>query len=172
MAITIMQRWLFKRGSADPGVTQLSPRLMNVGQVREALVTSALLQLPFSMPKHEKMDRVDGIITELVRAGWQGSGLYPGMSAQTPCRCTACMSARTTVSCDCIYKQCAARAKCGPRSGCGFAECVALQGFAHASVRWAQELAACQHTLIGDETLGIKGISGGERRRVGVGLQV
>lgn len=95
MAITIMQRWLFKRGSADPGATQLSPRLMNVGQVREALVTSALLQLPFSMPKHEKMDRVDGIITELVRAGWQGSGLYPGMSAQTPCRCTACMSART-----------------------------------------------------------------------------
>ena len=35
----------------------------------------------------------------------------------------------------------------------------------------AQDLAACQHTLIGDETLGMKGISGGERRRVGVGLQ-
>ena len=36
----------------------------------------------------------------------------------------------------------------------------------------AQELGSCQHTLIGDETLGIKGISGGERRRVGIGLQV
>jgi hypothetical protein len=35
-----------------------------------------------------------------------------------------------------------------------------------------QELGSCQHTLIGDETLGIKGISGGERRRVGIGLQV
>jgi len=38
-------------------------------QVREALVTSALLQLPFSMPMREKLDRVEGIITELVSAG-------------------------------------------------------------------------------------------------------
>jgi hypothetical protein len=29
-----------------------------------------------------------------------------------------------------------------------------------------QELEGCQHTLIGDEMLGMKGISGGQRRRV------
>lgn len=29
-----------------------------------------------------------------------------------------------------------------------------------------QELERCQHTLIGDEVLGMKGISGGQRRRV------
>ena len=32
-------------------------------------MTSALLQLPFSMPRREKLDRVEGIITELVSAG-------------------------------------------------------------------------------------------------------
>ena len=37
-------------------------------QVREALVASALLQLPFSMPMRGKLDRVEGIIAELVRA--------------------------------------------------------------------------------------------------------
>ena len=30
-------------------------------------MTSALLQLPYSMPQREKMDRVSGIIAELVR---------------------------------------------------------------------------------------------------------
>ena len=40
------------------------------GQVREALLTSALLQLPYSMPKRDKMDRVEGIIAELVRRCW------------------------------------------------------------------------------------------------------
>jgi len=43
--------------------------------VREALVTSALLQLPFSMPMREKLDRVEGIITELVSAGVPGPTL-------------------------------------------------------------------------------------------------
>ncbi len=31
---------------------------------------------------------------------------------------------------------------------------------------WLKELEGCQHTLIGDEVLGMKGISGGQRRRV------
>ena len=31
-------------------------------------MTSALLQLPFSMPMREKLDRVEGIISELVTA--------------------------------------------------------------------------------------------------------
>lgn len=30
----------------------------------------------------------------------------------------------------------------------------------------AQDLAACQHTLIGDEMLQLRGISGGQKRRV------
>ena len=35
-----------------------------------------------------------------------------------------------------------------------------------------QDLAACQHTLIGDEALQLKGISGGQRRRVSVGIEL
>ncbi len=35
-----------------------------------------------------------------------------------------------------------------------------------------QDLEDCANTLIGDETTGMKGISGGQRRRVGVGLQL
>ena len=35
-----------------------------------------------------------------------------------------------------------------------------------------QDLEDCANTLIGDETEGKKGISGGQRRRVGVGLQL
>ncbi|KAL4435933.1 hypothetical protein ABPG77_000695 [Micractinium sp. CCAP 211/92] len=34
------------------------------------------------------------------------------------------------------------------------------------------ELEGCQHTLIGDEVLGMKGISGGQRRRVSVGVEL
>ncbi len=35
-----------------------------------------------------------------------------------------------------------------------------------------QDLEDCANTLIGDETAGMKGISGGQRRRVGVGLEL
>lgn len=34
------------------------------------------------------------------------------------------------------------------------------------------DLEGCQHTLIGDEVLGMKGISGGQRRRVSVGIEL
>lgn len=37
-------------------------------QVKEAIVTSALLKLPQKMPRAEKMQRVEEILTELVRA--------------------------------------------------------------------------------------------------------
>ena len=36
----------------------------------------------------------------------------------------------------------------------------------------AQDLGDCASTLIGDETMGVKGISGGQRRRVGIGLEL
>lgn len=35
-----------------------------------------------------------------------------------------------------------------------------------------QDLEGCANTMIGDETLGMKGISGGQRRRVGIGLEL
>lgn len=35
-----------------------------------------------------------------------------------------------------------------------------------------QDLKECANTIIGDETAGHKGISGGQRRRVGIGLQL
>jgi ABC-type multidrug transport system ATPase subunit len=35
-----------------------------------------------------------------------------------------------------------------------------------------QDLKDCANTIIGDETAGHKGISGGQRRRVGIGLQL
>ena len=35
-----------------------------------------------------------------------------------------------------------------------------------------QELTGCQHTLIGDEEQGMKGISGGQKRRVSVGIEL
>lgn len=37
------------------------------GQVREALTTSALLQLPMSMGRRAKQQRVDDLLEELVR---------------------------------------------------------------------------------------------------------
>ncbi len=65
------------------------------------------------------------------------------------------------------------RAECEDTFGRQDASCVALpcRDPSTLCLSLAQDLAACQHTLIGDETLGMKGISGGERRRVGVGLQ-
>ena len=35
-------------------------------QVRETIMTSALLRLPLSVPRREKVQRVDAIIAELV----------------------------------------------------------------------------------------------------------
>lgn len=35
-----------------------------------------------------------------------------------------------------------------------------------------QELEGCQNTLIGDDLIGIKGISGGQKRRVSVGIEL
>ncbi len=36
----------------------------------------------------------------------------------------------------------------------------------------AQDLLGCAEVLIGDETIGIKGISGGQKRRVSVGIEL
>lgn len=44
--------------------------------------------------------------------------------------------------------------------------CCACSGQSPLVLAAAQELEGCQHTLIGDEMLGMKGISGGQRRRV------
>jgi hypothetical protein len=35
-----------------------------------------------------------------------------------------------------------------------------------------QDLKDCANTIIGDETAGHKGVSGGQRRRIGIGLQL
>ena len=45
-------------------------------------------------------------------------------------------------------------------------------GWADARARWRQSLSKCQHTLVGEEGTGagVRGISGGERKRVTVGV--
>lgn len=73
--------------------------LLSSATVRESLLTSAFLKLPSTIPKKEKMQRVDQILKEL-------------------------------------------------------------------------GLLSCQNTLIGDELLGIKGISGGQKRRVSIGVEL
>jgi hypothetical protein len=47
-----------------------------------------------------------------------------------------------------------------------------LDGCGRPLARAAQDLLGCQDTLIGDELIGIKGISGGQKRRVSVGIEV
>lgn len=73
--------------------------LLSSATVREAVMTSALLKLPMSITKKEKIAKVDHILNEL-------------------------------------------------------------------------GLTACRNTLIGDELLGIKGISGGQKRRVSIGIEL
>ena len=47
-----------------------------------------------------------------------------------------------------------------------------MRGRADARARWRQSLSKCQHTLVGEEGTGagVRGISGGERKRVTVGV--
>ncbi|GAB4821715.1 hypothetical protein N2152v2_008761 [Parachlorella kessleri] len=73
--------------------------LLASATVRESLAVSALLKLPYSIPKRDKMAKVDGILREL-------------------------------------------------------------------------GLEECQHTLVGDEAQQIRGISGGQKRRVSVGMEL
>lgn len=70
--------------------------LLSSSTVREAITLSALLKLPMSMSKAQKLARVEDVLTEL-------------------------------------------------------------------------DLLGCANTLIGDETIGMKGISGGQKRRVSIG---
>lgn len=73
--------------------------LLSSATVKESITTSALLKLPMSLTKEEKLTRVDNVLEEL-------------------------------------------------------------------------NLVGCQNTLIGDELLGIKGISGGQKRRVSIGIEL
>ena len=97
-------------------------------QVREALTTSALLQLPRSMSRCAKEDRVQAVLVELVRS------FLSKLLLQFP----------FALSKICVID-------------CWWCE---------------QDLVGCANTMIGDETLGMKGISGGQRRRVGIGLEL
>eukprot|EP00873_Tetraselmis_striata_P027641 jgi/Tetstr1/447905/TSEL_035213.t1 len=73
--------------------------LVSSATVRESILTAALLKLPRSMRKQDKLARVDAIIDEL-------------------------------------------------------------------------GLTECQHTMVGDEAVGLKGISGGQKRRVSIGVEL
>ncbi|PSC76238.1 ABC transporter [Micractinium conductrix] len=73
---------------------------------------AALLKLPRSMRRADKVARVDAVLKELASA-WDGGTAHRGL-----------------------------------------------------------ELEGCQHTLVGDEVVGLKGISGGQRRRVSVGIEL
>jgi len=84
-----------RAGAQGPGSRQARLRRGGRGaQVKEAIVTSALLKLPQQMPRHEKMQRVEEILTELVRraaparAGCAHAGAEPPValaSARTAC---------------------------------------------------------------------------------------
>lgn len=54
------------RGSQDAGLTRLWLPKCIVLQVREAIMTSALLRLPRTMPRALKAQRVDQILSQLV----------------------------------------------------------------------------------------------------------
>ena len=56
--------------------------------------------------------------------------------------------------------------------GGGAVACVTLRAEACCLCWRAQGLTKCAGTLIGDESLGLKGISGGEKRRLSVGLEL
>lgn len=49
------------------GSSMVSTGAVPAAQVKEAIVTSALLKLPQKMSRGEKMQRVEEILTELVR---------------------------------------------------------------------------------------------------------
>lgn len=97
--------------------------LLATATVREAITTSALLKLPPSMSKQEKLQRVDNVLRELV--------------------CVVCLCLLRDVYNDHPWL---------PKK--------------------KQDLEACANVLIGDETIGIKGCSGGQKRRVSVGVEL
>ncbi len=130
--------------------------LLASSTVREMLVTSALLKLPRSLSTKDKLARVDFIIQELVRRGTeQWVGLGPGLSVQSKLGASALKAM-------CLSWYCASATA---NLYCNHAK---LDG----PLLSMQDLEGCQHTLIGDEALKMKGISGGQKRRVSVGMEL
>jgi len=170
----------------------------------------ARLKLPQQMPRHEKMQRVEEILTELVRraaparAGCAHAGAEPPValaSARTACaagghmgwaapvagpvravarwycqRATArkyCQRVTRPPVLSCVHGRCPLQDN--KRGQAAHPAHAAWQARARRSSARrggrAQDLQHCKHTRIGLDIDGaVSGISGGERRRVSVGI--
>lgn len=165
-------------------------------QVREVLMTSALLLLPHSLSRREKEARVDGLITQLV-----------GTWVQLPSTWVSCLAPGLAATH--LGRQLVRNFACSRSCFCGCYCAAAAQRADHRllllpplstphphphptaniyspavhpppPVRLPHEhlllrtqgLTKCANSLVGDETFGIKGISGGEKRRLSVGVEL
>ncbi len=112
-------------------------------QVRETIETSALLRLPLSVSRADKDKIVEEIIDQLVRARPRRLVRASPRRAWAPRKWLRRAARRRD-----------ARTPAAERAA------------------RAQSLTKCQHTLVGEEGThaGVRGISGGERKRVTVGV--
>ena len=151
--------------------------------VRECLMFSAQLRLPGHLTQAERRERVDAILGELVRRRHRTACTRRGMLVSTGntsgkvSRTWAWMRAlrvsadkRTWLSVDlpcnllwptrhwvaAITRLRGARARACHRT----------------AARRVQSLQDCANTLVGSASAGIKGISGGEKRRTSVGMEL
>jgi hypothetical protein len=120
--------------------------LLASSTVRESIMIAALLKLPRGMAYVEKVERVEAILKELVS----------GLTFLTSFSSAACIN-------PCTYP-CRVPQLWPAATVQGIPACSLLRRL----LFWIalQDLEGCQHTLIGDELLQMKGISGGQRRRV------
>ena len=123
--------------------------LLASSTVRESIMIAALLKLPRGMAYAEKVERVEAILKELVSTRTHTFSNTLALCALCVCLCTN---------------------PCRPLQRCPLLRLCKVALTAIGCVCWprllVQDLEGCQHTLIGDELLQMKGISGGQRRRV------
>lgn len=114
--------------------------LPHLDTVREALTTAALLRLPRALPREAKLERVEELLELLVR-------------------CFTCFTKFENSSQPSIQ----------PASQPASHWCSPFLSFdpiCESPTGAAQDLVDCADLLIGDSTMGARGLSGGQRRRV------
>lgn len=113
---------------------------------REALTTAALLRLPTFMSREDKMERVEELLEVLVR-GASDSGSRAGRAGGLALACTGTAA-------------CLPHVALRPWPVCSVARRPSTTLPLH------QDLQKCADLMIGDAKIGIRGLSGGQCRRV------